>query len=99
MMRVGTLPKLFSFKSRLIYFDVADKDQGVNVHIAQKSFGCDDARFWLEEPGTCRLAHNNGGIPQSELEEIKLFVTLNYNLICERWKEEVGNLKFHSDIA
>jgi len=51
--------------------------------------------YWL---GGCIVAHNNGRIPQNELNDLLDIIAAQYFIICDTWKKHfcVNTIRYYS---
>ena len=72
------LPSLFTVSGYKIYFWANENGEPIHVHIA---------KVWLTKKGGCILASNGSQIPKEELNQLMVFISAQFFLICSAWKK------------
>ena len=84
---VSTLPNLFTVCGYKIFFWPDDGSEPIHVHIAKGKPTPNATKIWLTRAGGCIVANNYGKIADNELNELTEFISAQFFLICNAWKE------------
>ena len=91
------LPKLFMVSGYTVYFWSNENNEPLHVHIAKGKPTPNATKIWLTKSGGCILASNGSKISNKELNELMEFISAQFFLICEKWKQAfvVDEIKFY----
>lgn len=80
------MPKLFSVCGYTVYFWSNENGEPIHVHVSKGRPTPNGTKIWLTRSGGCILAHNGSKIPMHELNELMVFISAQFFLICDKWK-------------
>jgi len=80
------LPSLFTICGYKVYFWSNEIGEPIHVHVAKGKPVENGTKIWLTEKGRCILASNGSNIPKKQLNELMEFISAQFFLICEEWK-------------
>ncbi len=80
------MPNIFRIGGYLVFFWSNENDEPIHIHIGKGKPSQNATKIWLTSRGGCILAHNNGRIPASELNDLLDIIAAQHFLICESWK-------------
>ncbi|MCT7696402.1 DUF4160 domain-containing protein [Lactobacillus crispatus] len=89
------MPKLFMIGAFAIYFWSNESGEPVHVHVAPKRPSSHSVKFWITQDGQVVLANNNLHLSQHEINFLSRYISLQTKYICEKWKEQFGELTFY----
>lgn len=81
------MPNLFTVSGYKIYFWANEDGEPIHVHIAKRKPSANGTKVWLTKKGGCILACNGSQIPKKELNQLMVFISAQFFLICSAWKE------------
>ena len=84
------MPKtLLDFMGYCFFFYSNEGDEPVHVHVAKGSPSENNAKFWIRGDEVI-LEHNKAQIPQSDLNKIKKYISLNKKEVVFSWFRHFG---------
>ncbi len=89
------MPKLFTIGGYIVFFWSGENGEPVYVHVARGKASPEATKFWLTFDGGRLLASNGSNIPEKDLRIISRVIVVNHSLICDRWQEFFGSVKFY----
>ena len=91
------MPSLFLVGGYRVFFWSNEQGEPIHVHVCKGSPVANATKLWLTRKGGCIVAHNDGKIPQHDLNELMEIVSAQFSLICAKWKEFflVDEIKFY----
>lgn len=91
------MPKLFTVSGYMVYFWSNEEGEPIHIHVSKGKPSANATKIWLTRTGGCILAHNGSKIPTKELNELMTFISAQFFLICEKWKQffVVDDIKFY----
>ena len=81
------LPNLFTVSGYKIYFWSNEEGEPIHVHISKGRPSPNSTKIWLTKKGGCILANNGSQIPKKELDQLMVFISAQFFLICSAWKK------------
>lgn len=78
-----------------IYFWSNESGEPVHVHVAPKRPSARSVKFWIAKNGQVILANNNLQLSRHEINYLIKLISLQTEYICDKWKEEFGNITFY----
>lgn len=91
------MPNLLRIGGYNIFFWSDENNEPIHVHISRGKPSENSTKIWLTKSGGCVVAHNDGKIPQKDLNELLDIISAQFFYICRRWKEHhnVDIIKFY----
>lgn len=95
--RGSNLPNLLDYLGFKIYFWSNEGNEPIHVHVQKGKHTSTSTKIWLLKDGSCLVANNKSQLSSKQLRAIKKFVTANFELICDTWKEyfQEKTIKFY----
>lgn len=81
------MPNLFTVSGYKIYFWANENDEPIHVHISKGKPSPNSTKIWLTQKGGCIVADNGSQIPKQELNQLTVFISAQFFLICSAWKQ------------
>lgn len=81
------MPNLFTVSGYKIYFWANEDGEPIHVHVSKGKPSPNSTKIWLTKKGGCILAGNGNQIPKKELNQLMIFISAQFFLICSAWKE------------
>lgn len=81
------LPNLFTVSGYKIYFWANENGEPIHVHISKGKPSPNSTKIWLTQKGGCIVAGNGSQIPKKELNQLMVFISAQFFLICSAWKK------------
>ena len=81
------MPNLFIVSGYKIYFWANENDEPIHVHISKGKPSPNSTKIWLTKKGGCIVAGNGSQIPKKELNQLMVFISALFFLICSAWKK------------
>lgn len=90
------MPSLFSVSGYKIFFWSNEGTELIHVHMCKGNLSPHATKIWLTKQGGCILASNGSQISVKELNELMEFISAQFFVICNAWKEHflVDEIKF-----
>ena len=81
------MPKLFIVSGYIVYFWSNEEGEPIHVHVSKGKPTPNATKIWITRTGGCIVANNGSRIPNRELNELLEFISAQFFLICDRWKQ------------
>ncbi|MDR1018728.1 MAG: DUF4160 domain-containing protein [Lachnospiraceae bacterium] len=89
------MPALYKFLGYSIYFYSNENDEPIHVHISKGKPSLNSTKIWLLKNGGVKLANNKSKLSVRELNKMYSFIIMNYEEICNEWKQFYGFIKYN----
>ena len=81
------MPKLFTVSGYNMFFWSNEQGEPIHVHVSKGRPTSNATKIWLTKTGGCIVANNGSKIPEKELNELLEFISAQFFLISEKWKQ------------
>ena len=91
------MPKLFTVSGYNVFFWSNEQGEPIHVHVSKGRPAPNATKIWLTRTGGCIVANNGSKIPEKELNELLEFISAQFFLISEKWKQffATDTIKFY----
>lgn len=91
------MPSLFSVSGYKVFFWSNENGEPIHVHVSKGKPSPNATKIWLTKNGGCILASNGSDIGKKELNELMEFISAQFFMICESWKDHflTDEIKFY----
>ena len=81
------MPSLFTVSVYKVFFWSNENGEPIHVHVCKGKLSPHATKIWLTKNGGCILANNGSHIPPKELNSLMEFISAQFFMICDAWKE------------
>lgn len=81
------MPSIFTVAGYKVFFWSNENGEPIHVHVTKGVPNPNATKIWLTKNGGCILASNSSRIPNKDLNELMDFISAQFFLICDKWKE------------
>jgi hypothetical protein len=89
------MQSLFSLLGYVIYFCDNGSREPVHIHVSNGEMVEGSTKFWLTLNNGVVLRDNTSEIPESDLEKIKYFISLNVEFILDRYFDNNDTISYY----